>query len=341
MIVLLLALSLTAGQCSQPANRPENQLAATSEQATSGEAEALTSQIEALAPLNLAAGEKVRVVATTNIIADVAKVIGGPAIELTSLLPLGADPHSLVPTPQDVAAVTEAHLIFSNGLGLETFMAELIENAGGELKTIALSDGLTTLDIEHLAQEEEQEDDHGHDDSDPHVWMAPANVAVWAGHMATALSALDPTNQALYQQNASAYQTELLTLDAWVESQIETIPAQNRKLVTDHETLGYYANRYGLTLIGTVIPSYSTNAEPSAGELAQLEQAIATAGVPAIFVGATVNPKLAEQVSQDSGIRLVPLYTGSLGGPGSGAETYLDLIRYNTQAIVAALQPGQ
>jgi ABC-type Zn uptake system ZnuABC Zn-binding protein ZnuA len=153
-----------------------------------------------------------------------------------------------------------------------------------------------------------------------------------------ALSELDPANAETYEANAEAYQTQLEELDAWVKAQIESIPAENREMVTDHDAFGYYADRYGLEVIGAVIPAISTGAEPSAADLAALQAAIADLDARAIFVGTTVNPKLAEQVARDSGIQLVPLYTGSLGQAGSGVESYLDFIRANTMAIVEALK---
>jgi ABC-type Zn uptake system ZnuABC Zn-binding protein ZnuA len=137
--------------------------------------------------------------------------------------------------------------------------------------------------------------------------------------------------------NAEAYIVRLKALDSWVQTQLESILAEKRMLVTDHDAFGYYADQYGLTVVGTVIPNFSTNAEPSAQELAALQQAIETFDTNAIFVGTTVNPVLAQRMAADTGINLVPLYTGSLGQAGSGVESYEDFIRYNTEAIVAAL----
>ena len=170
------------------------------------------------------------------------------------------------------------------------------------------------------------------------MWLSPANAFVMVHNIEQALSQLDPANAATYAANAESYQAELEALDDWVAEQIGTIPAENRKMVTDHGAFGYYADRYGLEVVGTVLPAYSTNAEPSAQELADLQEAIAALGVRAVFVGTTVNPILAERVAEDTGIKLVPLYTGSLGESGSGAETYLDYIRYNTRAIVEGLK---
>lgn len=286
-------------------------------------------------PVSLEAGGKLKVVATTNIVGDMVSHVGGDAIALTKLLPVGADPHTFTPSPGDVRAVAEAHVVFINGLSLEAFLEALIENAGGEAVVASVSQGVT---LRAFDEDEDHEEDHSHLEVDPHTWMSPANALIFVHNIERALTALDPASAEIYQANAKAYRTELEALDAWVKTQITAIPAENRKLVTDHDTLGYYADRYGLELIGAVIPAYSTGAEPSAQELAELQEAIKAFGVKAIFVGTTVNAKLAEQIAQDSEVQLVSLYTGSLGPAGSGVETYLDLIRYDTTAIVEALK---
>lgn len=320
-----------------------------------------------LNPVGLAAGEKLQVLATTNIIGDLAAKVAGDLIDLTVMIPQGSDPHTFSPTPQDVAAVAEADVVLSNGLGFEEFLSEVLDNAGGEAVAIATATGVETREFaaaadhegdpahdeeaaeheeadpahdEEAAEDEHEEDDHAHahEGADPHVWLTPANAQVMVHNIAEALSGLDPANAATYEVNAEAYEAELAELDGWVKAQIETIPAENRKMVTDHDAFGYYADRYGLEVIGAVIPAYSTNASPSAQELAALQDEIGQYGVKAVFVSTTVNPELAQQVAADTGIQLVPLYTGSLGEPGSGADTYLDYIRYNTSAIVEALR---
>lgn len=303
-----------------------------------------------LEPAPLAAGQKLQVLATTTIVGDLVRQVGGDAIDLTTLLPIGSDPHSFEPTPQDIATASNMQVIIANGLGLEEFLLRVVDTAGGEIPVVSLADGILPRDVtsedphetEHLDEDahEEDEDEHAHDHGgiDPHVWVTPANAIIMVENIERALSALDPANAEVYHTNAERYTAELSELDAWVQAQVDSIPPENRELVTDHDTFGFYADRYGLEMIGAVIPSFSTNAEPSAQEMARLQDAISSLGVRAVFVGYTVNPTLAEQVAADTGIKLVPLYTGSLGGPGSGAESYVDYIRANTNAIVEALK---
>ena len=281
-------------------------------------------------------GEKLNVVATTSIVGDIVKNVGGDHINLPVLLPLGTDPHAFDPAPRDLTHVANTNVIFVNGLGLERFLEKMLENAGGDTSVVAISDGIEPRDLDKSKGDEGEA--HQPEDRDPHAWMNPVNVIAFVGNIETALSGLDPANAATYHTNAAAYVSELKNLDSWVQEQINTIPPENRKLVTDHDTFGYYADRYGLEMAGAVLPGYSTSTEPSAQELAALQDAITQYGVKAIFVGSTVNPVLAERVAEDTGIQLVPLYTGSLGKAGSGAETYVDYIRYNANAIVEALQ---
>ena len=288
----------------------------------------------------LAEGEKLRVVATTSLVADVVKQVGGERLELHMLVPLGADPHAFVPAPQDAAAVANAQVIFINGAGLETFMEPLLESAGTEVPVVSVSYGIPLLEgpahDEDVA--EEAEDAHHHEEGDPHMWFSPRNVKVWVQNIERALSALDPASADFYAANAAAYTRELEALDLWIQEQVAQIPPANRKLVTDHTVFTYFAAAYGFEQVGAIFPGYSTVAAPSAQELAQLEDAIRQFAVPAIFVGLTVNPAVAEQVAQDTGVRVVMIYHGSLSEAGGPADSYLKFMRYNVNAIVEALR---
>jgi manganese/iron transport system substrate-binding protein len=287
--------------------------------------------LPSLSPAPLGAGEKLRVVATTSIVADVVGNVGGDQIELTALMPLGADPHAFEPTPQDVAAVSNAHVVFASGAGLEAFLEPLLESAGAAGKAVQLSQGIELLQVEGAHAGE-------HAGGDPHTWTDPHNVMVWTRDIAQALSALDPDNAATYAANAEAYGAALRELDAWVREQVAQVPEAQRQIVTDHLLFAYFAGRYGFTQVGALVPSYSTLAEPSAKELAELEDAIRNSGVKAIFAGNTVNPNLARRVAEDTGTHIVFLYTGSLTAKGGEADSYIDYVRYNVNAIVNALK---
>lgn len=289
-----------------------------------------------LEPIALGAGERLQVVATTNIVGDVVSQVGGDRIELIVLMDIGIDPHSYVPTPADSAAIHDAHLVFANGAGLESDLERVFESAGGQAVQVHLSDGLQHRSLEGVLEQDGNGHAHEEGEIDPHLWFDVRNVIAWVDIIKQRLSALDPGSAAVYQANASSYAQELAALDAWVIEQIASIPEANRKLVTNHPSFGYFAGRYGLEQIGAVYP-LSPSAEPSARDIALLEDTIREFGVQAVFAESTINPKLAEQVTADTGVRLVPLYSGSLGAPGSGAETYVLLIRYDVTAIVSAL----
>jgi ABC-type Zn uptake system ZnuABC Zn-binding protein ZnuA len=285
-------------------------------------------------------------VASTQIVGDVVAAIGGDAIDLEVLVPPQGDPHSFEPAPRDAALLADASLVFISGLNLEENLAPLLETVEGKL--IPLSDELATLESEHdhgdeehagaEHEHEEGEHTHEHEGADPHVWMDPQNVKVWADLIATALSEADAANSATYLANADAYKAELDEIDAWAIEQFAHIPEADRILVTDHEALGYFAEHYGFTVIGALVPSYSTASEPTAAELAELEAAVREHGVKAIFVGVNLNSSLAERVVADIGVVLVPLYTETLSEADGPAATYLEMMRYNVAAIVEALK---
>lgn len=292
---------------------------------------AVSSEVPALSPVALGAEEKLRAVATTSIVADVVANIGGDYVALTALLPRGADPHSYEPTPRDLRTIADADAVFANGAGLEEFLAEMLQNAGGAAPLVTVSRG-----IELLGPAAGEGDHAG---ADPHVWFDPNNVIVWVRNIEQALRELDPAHAEAYAANAQAYVDELTALDTWIRDQVTQVPEVNRVLVTDHLVLAYFANEYGFRQIGAVIPGYSTVAEPSAQQVADLEEAIRQHDVPAVFVGETVNPRVAERVAEDTGTQLVRFYAGSLSAEGGPADTYLDYMRYNVRQFVSALTP--
>jgi ABC-type Zn uptake system ZnuABC Zn-binding protein ZnuA len=269
--------------------------------------------------------------ATTSIVGDIVRQVGGDNVNVEILLPLGTDPHSFTPTPQDITRLTNAQLVFINGAGLEEFLTATIESAGVEVRLVDLSASIPLRSLEASVTDEE----YG---NDPHIWMDPKNVSVWAQTIANALVDLDPEQRATYSQNASRLQGELEELDLWVREQVELIPVDRRKLVTDHLVFGYFADRYGFEQVGAVVPGFSTLSEPSAKEIAQLEEVINQLGVPALFVGWTANQNLAQRIADDTGIRIIPLFTHSLSDKGGDAYHYQDFIRYNVNAIVSGLR---
>ena len=292
-------------------------------------------------------GEPLNVVTTFSILDDLVRNVGGEAIDSHALVEVGTDAHTYEPAPNDVATLAEADLVFAIGLDFEPWLDGLLESSGTAATRVTVSDNVAPLRVE---DEDEAPGDDGPADTDeregeapgeldPHIWHDVTNTVIMVESIRDALIAADPANAATYEANAASYIGELESLDAWVMDRVATLPADQRKLVTSHETLAYFAHRYGFELIGTAFGTVSTESgDPSAAAIANLVEEIEAQQVPAIFAENTSNPDLMEAVAAEAGVTLAPaLFTDALGGPGSGAETYLDLIRANTETIVTAL----
>lgn len=279
--------------------------------------------------------KKLKVVATTTIIGDVVRHVGGDLIDLEIFLPVGTDPHSFEPTPQDISKLTEADVLFINGAGLEVFLEPLIEGSGINCPIVDLSQGIPLIDLNTYQKTSDQQDNMSYD---PHVWMDPKNVVLWVEKVADVLSELDRESANRYESNSLLYIQELENLDDWIKNEVEEIPPENRMLLTDHLDLGYFAESYGFEQIGATIPSFSSQSQATAQELAALEDIIHEKHVKAIFVNEYLNPDLARRVAEDTGIQIVPIYIGSLSGENEPAGNYIDLIRYDVQAIVNVLR---
>ncbi len=269
-----------------------------------------------------------RVVATTPLIADWVEQVGQDRIQLTSLLQPGVDPHIYEPVPADGVALEQADLVFYNGYNLEPGLIRLINATAQQAQRIPLAEA-----IDPIVTEED-----GIPTPDPHVWGNVENVILMVERIAQELTELAPNEAAFFQANAAAYQAELQELHAWIAQQIQTIPPPNRVLVTTHDAFAYYTEAYGLRMGGSLI-GLSTEEQPSAQTVAQLVREIRTLQVPAIFAETTLNPALIQTVAAEAGVEVAEqeLYSDSLGEAGSGAETYLEMMRLNTLTIVSAL----
>lgn len=305
--------------------------------ASRGTAPLLTS-LDDLSAIELSPGEKLRIVATTSILGDVVAHVSGQEIELETLLPAGEDPHSFQPTPQDLRTISDAHVVFINGLGLESFLDDTLASLSDQLWVVSISEHVPARELDdHIV-----EDDHVHtiamNDFDPHVWLDPNNVEIWVDNITDALVTLNPNRAAHYISSAQEYLASLQELDTWISEQIMRIPESDRILVTDHFALGYFADRYGFEILGAVVPSYSTDAEASAQQLAALQEAIQAANAQALFVNVGTNPSVSAQLATDLDLQLITLYIGTLSDSDGPASSYIDLMQYNVEAIVAALQ---
>jgi ABC-type Zn uptake system ZnuABC Zn-binding protein ZnuA len=279
---------------------------------------------------------KPMVIAVESFLADVAGKIAGDRLAVEALLPVGADPHEYEPVPRDVARVAGADLLIVNGAGFEGFLDQLLRTVGGQgiadanagkPKIAEASQGLAGRTATRAGE------------VDPHFFLNPLLMVKYVENIRDEFCLLDATGTAVFRKNADAYIGELVALDRWIAGRVEQIPAKNRKLVTNHESLGYFADRYGLEILGAILPSVSSDASPSARQLAELSRRIKDSGVKAIFLEAGSSSKLAEQVALEAGVKSVTgLYTHSLSEPQGPAPTYIDMMRFDTNAIVEGLR---
>jgi ABC-type Zn uptake system ZnuABC Zn-binding protein ZnuA len=234
--------------------------------------------------------------------------------------------------PADGVALAHADLIFENGLGFEIWLDKLYTASGSQARRVVVTTGITPGQIAIGGEAGA---------TDPHAWQDVTYTIKMVNTIRDTLAAQDPAHAAAYQANAAAYLQQLQDLDRYIQQQASLIPADHRKLVTNHDALGYFAKRYGFQVIGDVLGSISTEgSEPSAGEIARLTDEIKRAGVPAIFTENIENSAVIRQVAQEAGVTVAPpLYTDALGRPGTAGETYLKMMRYNIDTIVAALKP--
>jgi len=268
-----------------------------------------------------------RVLASTTFLADITQNIAGDRVKVESLLPIGADPHSYQAAPVDVAKISESDLLILNGLEYEAFIKSLLENAGGERMIVEATAGLSP-----------RKDAGNEQGVDPHMWLDPNLVITYVENIRDGLIKVDFMGAETYKANADAYIAKLKDLDAWIVEQVNTIPAERRLLVTNHEALGYFAERYGFEVAGSVIPSFSSNAAPSAQEMASLIDAIKKINAPAIFLDTADNNTLAQQIADETSVTIVgDLHLESLT-EGAPAATYIDMMKYNVSRIVEALK---
>jgi ABC-type Zn uptake system ZnuABC Zn-binding protein ZnuA len=270
-------------------------------------------------------GDGLRVVATTTQVADLAANVGGDRVRVTSLLKPGIDAHDYEPSPADIDAIARADLVVQNGVGLEEWLGDTIESSGFAGPVVDASQGVRLRQVDGEA--------------DPHIWQDPGNARRMAANIERGLADAEPADATAFAANLAAYTKELEALDAEVERQIDGLA--NKKVVTNHDAFGYYLDRYGLELVGSVIPSFDTSAELSGRDIRDLVAKIRATGVKAIFSETSLPPRAAETIGREAGVKVVvgddALYGDALGPPGSDGDTYLKMIRHNTATIVGNL----
>jgi ABC-type Zn uptake system ZnuABC Zn-binding protein ZnuA len=264
------------------------------------------------------------------VVADFVRNVGGDRVHVDQILKPGVDPHDYEPSPADVQAIADADLVVKSGVGLESWLDDTISSAGFGGPVVDTSQGVPV-----------RPGDAADEAGDPHIWHDPTNAAIMVSDIQTALSTKDPAGTGAYERNAGAYRQQLTALDAGTRAKISSIPATQRKLVTNHDAFGYYCARYGITFVGSIIPSFDSAAELSGNELSDLVTKIKETGVRAVFSESSLPPRTAETVAREAGVQVVggedSLFADGLGPVGSPGGTYLGAERHNTDTIVKAL----
>jgi manganese/iron transport system substrate-binding protein len=261
----------------------------------------------------------VEVVVSLDLFADFVRQVGGDRVDVSSLIPAGADPHTYEPTPSRVANLTKADLVIVNGLGLEAAVQDVIDqNTPSSTPVVELSEGLSVITTDH--------------DSNPHLWLNVENAMAYVERIRDALVEVDPAGAETYRANADSYLAELQTLDQEVAAAIDSIPPERRKLVTFHDAFPYMAQRYGLEVVGVVVAS--PGKEPSAKDVADLVDAITAEDVPAVFKEPQFNARVLELAADDAGVEVCTLYSGALD---KKVDTYIKLMRFDASELVRCL----
>lgn len=285
---------------------------------------------------------------TTNIFGDVVSSAVGDQADVEVIMPLGSDPHEFAPSARQAETMENADLLVANGAGFEEGMLDIIANVSDTgTEVFFFAEHVDLLDFagedEHGDEHDDEEGDEHADEEggDPHLWTDPTRVA-------TALEALEPVVASLagvdsdeLSASVDDYLAELSALDASMEETLAVVPDSQRSLVTSHEVFGYFADRFDFEVIGAVIPSLTTNAEPSAADIEELAELIEAEGIPAIFGETTQSTTLADVLADEVGaeVAVVELFTESLGEDGSGAETYVGMMQSNADLVAGALAP--
>ena len=277
------------------------------------------------------AQSKINVAATFSIMADLVSNVGGDRVEVTALVGPNSDSHVFSPTPADAKKLAAAKVVFVNGLGLEGWMTRLVSASGSKAQTFTASTGIKTRKME---------DDHhpGRMVTDPHAWQSIANTKIYVANIRDGLSKADPAGKNAYDANAVAYLAKLDALEQEVKTAIGKIPADHRRIITTHDAFGYFGGAYGMEFISP--EGVSTDAQPSARDMAKIIAQIRKQKIPAVFMENITDPRLMQQIAKETGARIGgTLYSDALSDANGPASTYVDMMRSNISELSKALMP--
>jgi zinc/manganese transport system substrate-binding protein len=269
------------------------------------------------------------VVATFSILADFVKNVGGERVAVDALVGANADAHTYSPSPADAKKLADAKVVVTNGLGFEGWLGRLVKASGTKATVVVATKGVKT-------RRGAGKDAHGHGTADPHAWQSAANAKSYVANIRDALISADPAGKSIYEQNAAAYLAKLDALDRDVKAAVAAIPADRRKIITSHDSFGYFSQAYGVVFIAP--QGVSTESQASAKDVANIIRQIRRQKIPAVFLENVTDDRLLKQIASETGARIGgTLYSDALTDDKGGAPSYLDMMRHNVRALSAAL----
>jgi zinc/manganese transport system substrate-binding protein len=279
------------------------------------------------------AQDKMKVVTTFSILADLVKNVGGDRIEIVSLVPANGDAHVYAPSPADAKKLADAKVVFTNGLGFEGWIPRLVKSSATKAAVVVTTKGVKP----RKSDEKGHGHGHSHDaDADPHAWQSVANAKIYVANIRDALIAADPAGKGTYDDNATTFTNKLDRLEAEVKAEVARIPADRRRVITTHDAFGYFKAAYGLDFIAP--QGVSTESEASARDVAKIITQIKKQKIPAVFLENVSDPRLLERIAAETGAKVGgTLYSDALTDEKGKAPTYIDMMKHNIRTLSAAL----
>jgi zinc/manganese transport system substrate-binding protein len=272
---------------------------------------------------------KLKVLATFSILGDLVRNVGGDRVEVATLVGPNSDAHVYAPAPADAKKVADAKVVVANGLGYEGWMSRLAKASGSKAPVVVATKGVKE-------RKAAAHDGHNHGGADPHAWQSVGNVKIYVANIRDGLIAADPAGKTTYEANAAAYLGKLDALDQEVKAAVAAIPAERRKIISTHDAFGYFQQAYGVEFIAP--QGVSTEAEPSARDVARIITQVKKQKIPAVFLENITDSRLMERIAKESGARVGgKLYSDALTDTGGDAPSYIELMRHNIKTLSAAL----